>query len=112
MGLSRDQMFGKKEATAEDVALILQTLWQRADDIPCAPLSRLSFHAMLLLAASGGFRPGVVENVKYRQVSIQMVRDPKTQETRLVATITLHQNKQRKNAIKNEQKDVYAILLY
>lgn len=52
---------------------------------------------MLLLAASGGFRPGVVENVKYRQVSIQMVRDPKTQETRLVATITLYENKQRKN---------------
>lgn len=78
MGLSRDQTFEEKEATAEDVALILQNLWQRADDIPCAPLSRVSFHAMLLLAASGGFRPGWVETVMYRQVSIQMVRNSKT----------------------------------
>lgn len=70
-------MFEKKEATAEDIALILQTLWRRAEDIPCTPLTRLSFHAMLLLAAIGGFRPGVVENIKYRQVSIQIVRDPK-----------------------------------
>lgn len=54
MGLSRDQMLEKKEATAEDVALISQTLWQRADDIPCEPPSRLSFHAMLL--SSGGGR--------------------------------------------------------
>ncbi|KUI64507.1 Mitosis inhibitor protein kinase mik1 [Cytospora mali] len=106
MGLSRDRLFEKKEATAEDIALILQTLWRRAEDIPCTPLTRLSFHAMLLLAAIGGFRPGVVENIKYRQVSIQMVRDPKTQEIKLVVTFTVQQNKQRLHAIKTDQRDV------
>lgn len=103
-------MFVKKEATAEDIALILQTLWQRAEDIPCKPITRLSFHAMLLLAATGGFRPGVVENVKYRQVSVQVIRHPKTQEKRLVATFTLQQNKQRPYAIKTDQKDVYVLI--
>ncbi|KAK7735967.1 hypothetical protein SLS63_003485 [Diaporthe eres] len=106
MGLSRNQMFVKKEATAEDIALILQTLWQRAEDIPCTPITRISFHAMLLLAAIGGFRPGVVENVKYKQVSIRVLRHPKTHEKRLVATFTLQQNKLRPNAIKTDQKDV------
>lgn len=66
MGLVRNLMFEKKEAIAEDIALILQTLWWRAEDIPCAPLGRLFFYVMLLLAASGGFRLRVVKNVKYR----------------------------------------------
>lgn len=110
MGLSRNQMFVKKEATAEDIALILQTLWQRAEDIPCTPITRVSFHAMLLLAAIGGFRPGVVENVKYKQVSIRVLRHPKTHEKRLVATFTLQQNKLRPDAIKTDQKDVYVLI--
>lgn len=110
MGLSRNQMFVKKEATAEDIAMILQVLWQRAEDIPCTPRARLSFHAMLLLAAVGGFRPGVVVNIKYRQVSIQLVRDPKIQEKRLVATFTMQQNKLRPYVIKTDQKDVYVYL--
>jgi hypothetical protein len=105
-------MFVKKEATADDIALILQTLWRRAEDIPCKPITRLSFHAMLLLAATGGFRPGVVENVKYRQVSVQVVRHPKTQEKRLITSFTLQQNKQRPHAIKTSQKDVYVFIIF
>lgn len=110
MGLSRNQMFVKKEATAEDVALILQTLWQRAEDIPCQPVTRLSFHLMLVLAAVGGFRPGVVENIKYRQVSAQVVRH--RGKKRLAVTFTMQQNKQRPHAIKTDQKDVYVFITF
>lgn len=109
MGLTRNQTL-VKEAADEDIALILQTLWRRAEDIPCKPITRLSFHVMLLLMAIGGFRPEVVENVKYRQVSVQVVRDPKTQEKKLAVTFTMQQNKLRLNASKTNQKDVYVFI--
>lgn len=65
MDLTREQTFVEKEATAEDIVLLIKTLWRRADDIPCSPLLRISFHNMLLLAGIGGFRPGILVNIKY-----------------------------------------------
>lgn len=111
MGLTRNQMFVKKEATAEDVALILHTLWQRAAEIPLTPIIRLSFHAMVLLATVGGFRPEVVEMLKYRQTSVQVVRHPKTGEKTTTVAFTLQQNKLQPHVIKIDQKDVYVFLL-
>ncbi|KAH8751077.1 hypothetical protein F5883DRAFT_386752, partial [Diaporthe sp. PMI_573] len=106
MGLTREQTFVKKEATAEDVALVLRTLWTRAEDIPCDPVTRVSFHNTLLLGAICGFRPGVLENLKYRQVTLLVLRDPKTQRKRLVASFTIRQNKQRASAIRRDQSNV------
>ncbi|KAH8757749.1 hypothetical protein F5883DRAFT_428208, partial [Diaporthe sp. PMI_573] len=106
MGLTREQTFVKKEATAEDVSLVLRTLWTRAEDIPCDPVTRVSFHNTLLLGAICGFRPGVLENLKYRQVTILVLRDPKTQRKRLVASFTIRQNKQRAGAIRRDQSNV------
>lgn len=64
------------------------------------------------MLAVGGFRPSVVKNLKYRQVSVQLVRDPQTSEKRLIATFTLQQNKLAKFAIKTNQKDVYVSSIY
>ncbi|OAG03631.1 uncharacterized protein CC84DRAFT_1177611 [Paraphaeosphaeria sporulosa] len=68
--------FKKIEATAEDVIVLLKTLCQRADDIPCQPSTRVSFHGILLLAAIRGFRRATITSIKYRDVSLAVVRDP------------------------------------
>ncbi|OAG09319.1 uncharacterized protein CC84DRAFT_1171913 [Paraphaeosphaeria sporulosa] len=56
--------FEKIEATAEDVIVLLKTLWQRANDIPYQPSTRVSFHGILLLAAIGGFRRATITSIK------------------------------------------------
>lgn len=96
MGLSRKQLFVKKEATTQDIALVLQTLWHRAQDISCIPLSRVSFHAKIL-------------RIKYRQVSVELVRGSEMQKPKLVVTFTITQNKQRDDIIRKDQKDVYVV---
>lgn len=106
MGLSREQMFVKKEATSGDIALLLQTLWRRHEDIPSNPATRVSFHATVLLAAIGGFRPGVCLGIKYKQVALNIVRHPLTNKKRLVASFTLYQNKVKKNVIQTGQTKV------
>lgn len=75
----------------------------RAEDIPCDPVTRVSFQNTLLLGAICGFRPGVLENLKYRQVTLEILRDPKTQRNRIVATFTVRQNKQYAGAIRHDQ---------
>lgn len=106
MDLTREQKFVKKEITSEDVALLLQTLWRYAKDIPCTPLMRLSFHYMLLLGAVRGFRPGVLLGIQYLQISLELIRLPDTGEKKLIATFTLKQNKKRKHAVKQHLLDV------
>lgn len=61
---------------------------------------------MLLLAGIGGFRPGVLVNIRYNQVALDLVLNPSTQERRLVATFTLYQNKQRTGIIRQDQSNV------
>ena len=100
----------KTEATTDDILLILSTLWERADDIPCDPRHRLAFHTMVLIA-SIGFRPGTLENMLYQQVKLLVVRDPNTMEPRLVAQITINQNKLSANKI-DKGADVYVFLAF
>ncbi|KAF2731199.1 hypothetical protein EJ04DRAFT_16250 [Polyplosphaeria fusca] len=89
--------FEKIEATDEDTVVLLNTLWQRADDIPCRPSTRLSFHGTLLLAAIGGFRRGTIERLRYRDVCLAVVRDPNDRsKTKLVVTPTIGKNKLRR----------------
>lgn len=99
--LTREQTFEKRQATTEDITLILSTLWKRAKDIRFSPRLRVAFHSALLLCAMAGFRMGVVQGLKYKQVQMAFARQNDSEKLHLVATITLEQNKRRKN--KNEK---------
>ncbi|KAI7785349.1 Mitosis inhibitor protein kinase mik1 [Diaporthe eres] len=104
MGLSSEQSFVKKEATSEDIALLLQVLWRSADLIAAAPLTRVSFHLMLLLGAVSGTRPGVLTDIRYRDISVELVRAPETGHRNIVAHFKLRQNKQKANTVYADQK--------
>lgn len=59
---------------------------------------------MLLLEALGGFRPGVLKNIKFRDVSLDLVRIAGGQEKKPVATFTLYQNKKKAATVQTDQK--------
>ncbi|KAG6353756.1 hypothetical protein INS49_005232 [Diaporthe citri] len=107
LGLEHQQLFDKREATAEDILLILKTLWERGSDIRCKPDVRVSFNAALVIAAIGGFRMGVVKDLEYRQVQLGFVRVNGRLEP--VATISLLQNKRKENAIRKSQNELVSI---
>jgi hypothetical protein len=67
--------YTKVEATAADIVVILTALYQRADDIPATPLTRVSFHHAVLQLGTGGFRPGCLEDTLCKQFTISIVRD-------------------------------------
>lgn len=69
-----EQSFVQKEVIDDDVAIYLRILWQSADWIPCSSLSRISFHHITLLLAIGGFRPGVMETLKFRHVQLDLTK--------------------------------------
>ncbi|KAK8031847.1 hypothetical protein PG990_001581 [Apiospora arundinis] len=103
--LTREQTFVKKEMTAEDVILHLHTLWSRASDIPCSPSDRVAYHTAILVLACGGFRSGTTLQMPYRDVEFVLVRDPQDRsQAKLVAYITINQNKQTTNIIRKDQK--------
>jgi 6-pyruvoyl-tetrahydropterin synthase len=97
LNLAVNLTFQKIEATAEDVLVLLNTLWARADDIPCNTSTRLSFHGQLLLAAIGGFRRATILELNYEDVALAVVRDPDNRlKTKLVVTPTIGKNKQKR----------------
>lgn len=104
MGLSLEQSFTKQEAIKDNIALLLRVLWQSDEQIPYKPLTRISFHFMVLFGAIGGFRPGILVNWKYRDVRVELVRDPGTDERSLVATFTVYQNKLATGVVRANQK--------
>ncbi|KAM7209860.1 hypothetical protein V8F06_014755 [Rhypophila decipiens] len=53
LNLGINSLYVKVEATAADIIVILLTLYQRAEDIPATPLTRISFHVALLLGSTG-----------------------------------------------------------
>jgi hypothetical protein len=61
------------QATAEDVLVILRTLYERAGDLGIDAKTRISFHANVLLAAEGGFRPGTLGN--YLRICIRKLTE-------------------------------------
>lgn len=103
-GLKHEQLFVKKEATAEDILLILSTLWKRGSSIRITPRTRASFHSAVLIAAVGGFRMGVVTELTYRQVQFAIIRVQGTPQ--LIATLTLKQNKRQENTIRSSQDEL------
>ncbi|KAG7293987.1 hypothetical protein NEMBOFW57_004048 [Staphylotrichum longicolle] len=54
LNLEINTLYVKLEATTADIIIILRALYKRAEDIPATPLVRLSFHAAVLQAATGG----------------------------------------------------------
>lgn len=51
--------------TAEDIIVILNTLWEYARDINCEPNTRLAFYAVLLIAGISGFRLAFIMRLLY-----------------------------------------------
>lgn len=101
-GISLKQRFKKQETSSEDIIMILDVLWTRAKDIDCTHNIRVAFHCSILLAAIGGWRPGCLVDIKYKQVQLAWVRH--LNKTHLVATITINQNKTNPNQIERTQR--------
>ncbi|KAF6827136.1 hypothetical protein CMUS01_09141 [Colletotrichum musicola] len=99
-GLSFEQTFVKREATAEVLLQLLVGLWEQAPLIPCAPETRFSFDWALTLLGVSGFRVCEVMDIPYRRVELGMVRDPSDATKAVpVATIHLEHQKQETNAV-------------
>ena len=112
MGLSTVPDYTTVELTAQDIGLILKTLWSRADDIPVQdPFQRVVFHALVILF-SFGFRQGMIIGMKYRDVISAIIRDPVDRKTkRPVTTFTIWRNKLRRNALEHKKGDKHVFLL-
>jgi hypothetical protein len=94
--------YAKVEATAADIIVILTALYQRADDIPATPLTRVSVHHAVLQLGTGGFRPGCLEDTLCKQFTISIVRDP-DDPTRVKPIVTYRIDR---NKIKEAEKTV------
>jgi hypothetical protein len=74
--------------------LFLQTVWARAAILGIDPSKRVSFHGNTLISAAGGFRPGCLGDLRYRDVIMAILRDPDDpSRVRPAATITIRRNK-------------------
>jgi hypothetical protein len=92
--LIKELTFEKLEATDKDVIVILRTLWERAADLGIDPDTRISFHANVLLSAMGGFRPGCLGDMRYKDFVLSILRDPRDRsKMKHAATITIKRNK-------------------
>ncbi|KAM7203066.1 hypothetical protein V8F33_002414 [Rhypophila sp. PSN 637] len=76
LNLEINSLYVKVEATASDIIVILLALYQRAEDIPATPLTRILFYAAVLLGSTGGFRPGSLMNTLCRQYTLSIMRNP------------------------------------
>ncbi|KAF4881055.1 hypothetical protein CGCFRS4_v015943 [Colletotrichum fructicola] len=105
-GLSFEQTFVKRAATADDLLRILDAIWTRAADIPCSPQTRYSFDWVVALLGLCGARPCELMDMTYDNVELAMVRNP-TDPTKAVpvATILLQHRKQKTNTVKGAQND-------
>ncbi|PTB43847.1 hypothetical protein M441DRAFT_43980 [Trichoderma asperellum CBS 433.97] len=81
VNLSLEQLVEKRQMTVEDVLLFLDTLWTKAEHIPCKPNVRNALHCVILLGAFGGWRPGSLMNIKYRDVEFGWYSHPRLRFT-------------------------------
>jgi hypothetical protein len=92
-GLTHELTAPKVEATSDDLLLLLDTLWTRAEDIPCSSRDRMALHSTLILAGIG-FRPGSIMQFLYNQVSLQVIRDLESPDRMTIAaTVTVFHEK-------------------
>lgn len=96
---------------SEDIISTLDILWTEAKHIPRRPSTRLAFHTATVLGGLGGWRPGSLVNIKYKDVQFAWVRDPKVRTRTLpVVYTTIHHVKQQRNHIEREQRSKYVLL--
>ena len=106
MGLSTTPEYQTVEFTVNDIGLILKTLWLCGHLIAfVAPIQRVIFHALVLLFAYG-FRQGMIIGMKYRDVTMAVIRDDQNRR-RLVATFTIWRNKLRANALEHKKGEKF-----
>ncbi|KAI1861508.1 hypothetical protein JX265_009475 [Neoarthrinium moseri] len=99
LDLDTNPDYRKIEMTTADIKVILSTLWERADVIPCEPDTRMSFHQFILMEGIGGFRRGTLISLTYSQLQVSIVRDPENPvRRRIVVTICVKRNKIRETA--------------
>ncbi|KAH6889973.1 hypothetical protein B0T10DRAFT_548470 [Thelonectria olida] len=104
LNLNLGQSFVKREATAEDVILLLTTLWERAVDITSSPEKRIAFHTTLVLGALGGWRPQSLMQIDYEDVEIGWLRDGSSNRFLPTAKIMIYHVKLQ-DVIRRDQKD-------
>jgi len=104
LGLNLGQSFEKKEATADDIMLVLLTVWQRGRDIPCRPEHRFGFHCAVMLGGFGGWRTGETIQLLYKDTVIEWIQDLDTHMIWPVATITIHHVKTGKK-VRRDQRE-------
>ncbi len=112
--LEMNSLYVKVEASAEDVIIFLRTLYLRAEDFGLSPLETASFHAILLLASTGGFRTGQLVNTKFNQYKLSFIRDPndRSQHT-IICTPKIYRNKIKKKqlTVKYKKGKLYVLCL-
>ena len=67
--------------------------------------TRVSFHTNLLLSAMGGFRPGCLGKVRYRDLMLSIMRDPRDgAKMKHATTLTIRRNKM-KDSLNHHRDD-------
>ena len=103
-GLAKEITFDKFEATAEDIIIVLCILWECAAELGIDMQIYIAFHANILLLAIGGFRPGTLGKIRYRDIFISILRDPMDHtKLKYVSTITIARSKL-KNLLRVQSK--------
>jgi hypothetical protein len=86
------------EATPKDVILITKVLWERSEDIPCAPLIRISFYNAVVMGSIVGFRPkAMTGTLTFSQFEAFLVRDLDN-SSRIVPVINVEIDKVKQKA--------------
>ena len=87
--------------------MLLNTLYNRAFDIVCDPETRLAFHAITLMMAIGGFRPGAVMGkgkLPFKRISVALMRHPE-EPTRIVPVVTISVRRNKLKHTMSSRKD-------
>ncbi|TLD19214.1 hypothetical protein PspLS_10044, partial [Pyricularia sp. CBS 133598] len=110
--LVQEQIFKKVGAIFVDALVLLRALWVSVEHIPCSRQDRVDFHKAFLVMRTGGFRPGCVVKLKYKQVEVDLVRHPGLPaSTKMVprVNITILQNKRRRSQAGKSQDEKWVI---
>ncbi|KAI6317725.1 hypothetical protein MCOR34_003931 [Pyricularia oryzae] len=112
--LVREQTFVKVAATSTDIIVLLTALWTKAKHIPCRRQNRVDLHKVILLMSLGGFRPGTTVKLKYKQVEVDLVRDPQSTRKEMTprCNVTIQQNKRIQKKARTSQDEKVKIPLY
>ncbi|QBZ61703.1 hypothetical protein PoMZ_08658, partial [Pyricularia oryzae] len=70
-----EQTFVKIAAISTNIIVFLTTFWTKAKYIFCKRQNRIDLHKIILLIFLGGFRPGIIIKLKYKQIKINLVRN-------------------------------------